>query len=131
MSTTWREIAFDPHLAQQTMNNLGEDGLPVCRKCAQGLGKRWAPAVKELEAGHPWAQACHTADIQCSAGMYRTSPSRPNKAGNKTFSQGQVEGPDRWARRAAAMAVGRASHGEGGNDLQRRDGGGPEGLLYV
>ena len=56
-----REIAFDPHLARNMLNNLLEDGLPAVE-----MRQGWvtmAPAVKELEraiigrqlihAGHP------------------------------------------------------------------------------
>ena len=42
-----REIAFDPHLARVTMNNLLEDGYPAVE-----MRQGWitmAPAVKELE----------------------------------------------------------------------------------
>ena len=42
-----REIAFDPYLARNTMNNLLDDGLPAV-EMRQGWATM-APAIKELE----------------------------------------------------------------------------------
>lgn len=121
-----REIAFDPHLARNTLNNLLEDGYPTVE-----MRQGWvtmAPAVKELEraivgrrfthGGHPVLR-WHFSNIAVET----------DKAGNKTFhkskSKDRIDGAV-----ASAMAVSRASFGDGGmiynNETAR-----PEGLLFV
>jgi len=103
-----REIAFDPHLARNILNNLLEDGLPAVE-----MRQNWAvmaPAVKDLErailgrgfthGGHPVLRwnfdnvAVHT-----------------DSAGNPVFHKGKSRDRIDGAV-AAAMAVARAAAGE-------------------
>jgi len=103
-----REIAFDPHLARNTMNNLSEDGYPVV-EFRQGW-VTMAPAVKELEraliagrithGGHPILR-WHFSNIAVET----------DKAGNKSFHKGKSRDRIDGAV-AAAMAVARAAAGE-------------------
>lgn len=104
-----REIAFDPHLARNMLNNLLEDGLPAVE-----MRQGWitmAPAIKELEraivgrrlrhGGHP-ALRWNFSNIAVEV----------DKAGNKSFHKGKSKDRIDGAQ-AAAMAVGRA-HLNGG-----------------
>jgi phage terminase large subunit-like protein len=122
-----QEIAFDPHLAQQTMSNLLVDGLP-CIEMRQGW-VTMAPAIKELEraiigrrfthGGHPILR-WHFSNIAMDPG---------DKAGNKMFHKGKSKDRIDGAT-ATAMSVSRASKGDGGsiyNDVAAR----PQGLLFV
>lgn len=105
-----REIAFDPHLARNMLNNLLEDGLPAVE-----MRQGWvtmAPAVKEVEraiigrrfrhGGHPVLRwnfeniAVHT-----------------DSAGNKSFHKGKSRERIDGAV-AAAMAVARCAAGDTG-----------------
>lgn len=102
-----REIAFDPHLARNMLNNLLEDGLPAV-EVRQGW-VTMAPAVKELEraivgrrfthGGHPVLRwnfeniAVHT-----------------DTAGNRMFHKGKSRDRIDGAV-ACAMAVSRAATG--------------------
>lgn len=103
-----REIAFDPHLARNMLNNLGEDGYPVAE-----MRQGWvtmAPAIRELEraiiagklkhGGHPVLR-WHFGNVAV----------RLDTAGNKSFHKGtsrdRIDGAV-----ACAMAVGRASAGD-------------------
>ncbi|AJE47189.1 Phage terminase-like protein [Celeribacter indicus] len=105
-----REIAFDPHLARNMLNNLLEDGFPAVE-----MRQGWvtmAPAVKELErvivgrklrhGGHPVLR-WNFANIEV-----RTDP-----AGNRMFHKGKSKDKIDGAI-AAAMAVARAAAGDGG-----------------
>lgn len=105
-----REIAFDPHLARNMLNNLLEDGLPAVE-----MRQGWvtmAPAVKELErailgggfrhGGHPVLR-WNFSNIEV-----RTDP-----AGNRMFHKGKSKDKIDGAV-AAAMAVARAHAGDGG-----------------
>ena len=102
-----REIAFDPHLARNMLNNLTEDGFPAVE-----MRQGWvtmAPAIKELEraivgnrlkhGGHPVLRWC-VDNIAVET----------DKAGNKAFHKGKSRDRIDGAV-AAAMAVGRASFG--------------------
>ena len=103
-----QEIAFDPHLARNMLNNLLEDGLPAV-EFRQGWVSM-APAIKELEraiigrrfrhGGHPILR-WNFANIEV----------RVDDAGNMKFSKGKsrdkIDGSV-----AAAMAVARAAAGE-------------------
>ena len=103
------EIAFDPHLARNTMNSLLEDGLPAVE-----MRQGWvtmAPAVKELEraivgrkfkhGGHPILR-WHFDNIAIDT----------DKAGNRMFHKGRSKDRIDGAV-AAAMAVARAAAGDG------------------
>lgn len=104
-----REIAFDPHLARNMLNNLAEDGLPAVE-----MRQGWvtmAPAVKELErailggrfrhGGHPVLR-WNFGNIEV-----KTDP-----AGNRMFHKGKSRDKIDGAV-AAAMAVARAASNEG------------------
>lgn len=120
-----REIAFDPHLARNMLNNLLDDGYP-----ATEMRQGWvtmAPAIKELEraivggrfrhGGHPVLRWC-----------FDNIAVETDKAGNKSFHKGKSRDRIDGAV-AAAMAVARAQAGEAStsvySDLNAR----PEGLL--
>ncbi len=121
-----QEIAFDPHLAQQTMTRLGEDGYPVA-----SFRQGWAtmgPAIKELErailgkrfqhGGHPVLR-WHFSNIAI----------KRDEAGNISFHKGKSTDRIDGAV-AAAMAVARAAAGEAGisvyETVERS-----EGVLFV
>lgn len=104
-----REIAFDPHMAQQTLNNLLEDSLPVV--IMPQASKTMCAAINELEraiiggkfqhGGHPvlrWNFDNIAVEI--------------NKYGGKSFHKGKSRDRIDGAV-AAAMAVARAAAGEG------------------
>lgn len=103
-----QEIAFDPHLARNTLNNLLEDGLPAVE-----MRQGWvtmAPAVKELEraiigrkfkhGGHPILR-WHFDNIAVDT----------DKVGNRMFHKGKSKDRIDGAV-ATAMAVARAAAGE-------------------
>ena len=103
-----REIAFDPHLARNMLNNLLEDGLPAVE-----MRQGWvtmAPAIKELEraiiagrfkhGGHPALRWC-----------FSNVAVEIDKAENKSFHKGRSKDRIDGAQ-AAAMAVGRAHLGD-------------------
>ncbi|KQY21027.1 terminase [Rhizobium sp. Root483D2] len=105
-----REIAFDPHLARNMLNNLLEDGLPAVE-----MRQGWvtmAPAVKELEraiiggrfrhGGHPVLR-WHFDNIAVET----------DKAGNKSLHKGKSRDKIDGAM-ATAMAIGRAAAGNTG-----------------
>ncbi|KEP68522.1 terminase [Thioclava dalianensis] len=105
-----REIAFDPHLARNMLNDLLEDGFPAV-EFRQGWVSM-APAVKELEraivgrrfrhGGHPVLR-WNFANIEV----------RTDSAGNRAFHKGKSKDKIDGAV-AAAMAVARAAADEGG-----------------
>lgn len=105
-----REIAFDPHLARNTMNNLLEDGFPAV-EFRQGW-VTMAPAIKELErailarkfrhGGHPILR-WHFDNIALDPG--KTDMPSFHKGKSKDRIDGAV---------ATAMAVARSAAGEGG-----------------
>jgi phage terminase large subunit-like protein len=105
-----REIAFDPHLARNMLNNLLEDGYPAVE-----MRQGWvtmAPAIKELEraivggrfrhGGHPILR-WHFDNIAVET----------DKAGNKSFHKGKSRDRIDGAQ-ACAMAVARCAAGAGG-----------------
>lgn len=108
-----QEIAFDPYLARNMLNNLLEDGLPAVE-----MRQGWitmAPAIKELEraiigrrfkhGGHPVLRW-----------NFSNIAVETDKAGNKTFHKGRSKDRIDGAH-ATAMAVGRAMHGETGKSV--------------
>lgn len=117
-----REIAFDPHLARNTMNSLIEDGLPAVE-----MRQGWvtmAPAVKELEraivgrrfrhGGHPILR-WHFDNIAVET----------DKAGNRQFHKGKskdrIDGAVACAMavaRCAAGATGRSSYDDFEGDIE-------------
>jgi phage terminase large subunit-like protein len=102
-----REIAFDPHMARNTLNNLIEDGLPAV-EFRQGW-VTMAPAVKELEraiisrrfrhGGHPILRW-----------NFENIVTHEDQAGNKSFHKGKSRDKIDGAV-AAAMAVARCAAG--------------------
>ena len=120
-----REIAFDPHLARNTLNNLLEDGYPAVE-----MRQGWitmAPAVKELEraivggrfqhGGHPVLR-WNFANIAVET----------DKAGNKSFHKGKSRDRIDGAV-AAAMAVSRAAAGGDERSVYADASARPEGLM--
>lgn len=112
-----QEIAFDPHMARNILNNLLEDGYPAIE-----MRQGWvtmAPAIKELEraivgrsfvhGGHPVLR-WHFSNIACET----------DKAGNKAFHKGKSRDRIDGAQ-ASAMAVGRASAGDSGRSIYDSD----------
>lgn len=112
-----REIAFDPHLARNILNNLLEDGYPAIE-----MRQGWvtmAPAVKELEraiiagkfqhGGHPVLRW-----------NFDNIAVETDKAGNKSFHKGKSRDRIDGAV-AAAMAVARASTGEDTRSIYETD----------
>lgn len=108
-----REIAFDPHLARNTLNNLLEDGYPAVE-----MRQGWvtmAPAIKELEraiigrnlrhGGHPVLRW-----------NFDNIAVETDKAGNKSFHKGKSRDRIDGAV-AAAMAVARASAGDSNRSI--------------
>lgn len=105
-----REIAFDPHLARNTLNNLLDDGLPAVE-----MRQGWitmAPANKELErviiarkfrhGGHPILR-WHFDNIAAVRDRVE------NISFHKGMSKDRIDGAV-----ACAMAVGRAAAGNTG-----------------
>lgn len=103
-----REIAFDPHLARNTLNTLLEEGLPAVE-----MRQGWvtmAPAVKELEraiigrrfrhGGHPILRW-----------NFENIVVHTDAAGNKSFHKGKSREKIDGAV-AAAMAVARCAAGD-------------------
>ena len=81
-----REIAFDPHLARNTLNNLLEDGLPAVE-----MRQGWvtmAPAIKELERAIIAKRFRHGAHpvLRWNFGNIAVET---DKAGNKSFHKGR------------------------------------------
>ncbi|WP_036264434.1 terminase large subunit [Methylocapsa aurea] len=121
-----REIAFDPHLARNMLNNLLEDGFAAV-EFRQGWVSM-APAIKELErsilsgkfqhGGHPVLR-WNFDNIAC------TEDSAGNRAFNKGKSRDRIDGAV-----ATAMAVARAFSGDDErsvySDISER----PDGLLF-
>jgi phage terminase large subunit-like protein len=114
------EIAFDPHLARNMLNNLLEDGFPAVE-----MRQGWvtmAPAIKELEraiigrrfrhGGHPVLR-WNFDNVQV----------REDAAGNRQFHKGKSKDKIDGAV-ASAMAVGRAA--AGGNNRSSYDGAGDD-----
>jgi phage terminase large subunit-like protein len=112
-----QEIAFDPHMARNILNNLLEDGYPAIE-----MRQGWvtmAPAIKELEraivgrkflhGGHPILRR----HFDCIA-------VETDKAGNKAFHKGKSRDRIDGAQ-AAAMAVGRASTGDSSRSIYEND----------
>lgn len=122
-----QEIAFDPHLARNTMNSLLEDGYPAVE-----MRQGWismAPAVKELEraiigrkfrhGGHPVLRW-----------NFENIAVETDKAGNKSFHKGKSRDRIDGAQ-ASAMAVARAAAGDSSNSIYSNLEERPAGLLFV
>jgi phage terminase large subunit-like protein len=119
-----REIAFDPHLARNMLNNLREDGYPAVE-----MRQGWvtmAPAIKELEraiVGHKFRHGGHPV----LRWNFDNIAVETDKAGNKAFHKGKSKDRIDGAV-AAAMAVARAATGEDTRSIYDSDER-PDGLL--
>jgi phage terminase large subunit-like protein len=112
-----QEIAFDPHMARNILNNLLEDGYPAVE-----MRQGWvtmAPAIKELERAIVGRRLTHGGHevLRWNFGNIATET---DKAGNKSFHKGKSRDRIDGAQ-AAAMAVGRASTGESGRSIYESD----------
>ncbi|GGD42542.1 terminase large subunit [Aureimonas glaciei] len=108
-----REIAFDPHLARNMLNNLLEDGLPAVE-----MRQGWvtmAPAVKELERAIVGGKFQHGGHPVLRWNFSNISVDT-DKAGNRMFHKGKSRDRIDGAV-AAAMAVARAAAGESGRSV--------------
>ncbi|RAI43987.1 terminase large subunit [Rhodoplanes roseus] len=112
-----REVAFDPHLARNMLNNLLDDGYPAVE-----MRQGWitmAPAIKELEraiVGRTFRHGGHPV----LRWNFSNVAVETDKAGNRMFHKGKSRDRIDGAV-AAAMAVGRASAGEGGSLFESAD----------
>lgn len=112
-----QEIAFDPHLARNMLNNLLDDGLPAVE-----MRQGWvtmAPAVKELEraiVGRKLAHGGHPVLRWCFDNIAVQTDSAGNRMFHKGKSRDRIDGAV-----AAAMAVGRASADAGGSIYDSED----------
>jgi phage terminase large subunit-like protein len=104
-----REIAFDPHLARNMLNNLLDDGFPAVE-----MRQGWvtmAPAIKELERAIIGRKLRHGAH-PVLRWNFENIAVETDKAGNKSFHKGKSRDRIDGAV-AAAMAVARAAAGAG------------------
>lgn len=102
-----KEIAFDPHLARNMLNNLLEDGFPAVE-----MRQGWvtmAPAVKELEraiVGRKFKHGGHPVLRWNFSNIAIHTDSAGNRVFHKGKSRDRIDGAV-----AAAMAVARCSAG--------------------
>lgn len=112
-----REIAFDPHLARNTLNNLLEDGLPAVE-----MRQGWvtmAPAVKELEraiVGRSFTHGGHPV----LRWNFENIAVHTDPAGNRMFHKGKSRDRIDGAV-ACAMAVARAAAGDASSIYETGD----------
>lgn len=102
-----REIAFDPHLARNMLNNLLDDGFPAIE-----MRQGWvtmAPAIKELERAIVGGKFRHGGHPVLRWNFDNIAV-ETDKAGNKAFHKGKSRDRIDGAV-AAAMAVSRAATG--------------------
>ena len=121
-----REIAFDPHIARNMLNNLLEDGFPAIE-----MRQGWvtmAPAVKELEraiVGRGFRHGGNPVLRWCFENVAVHTDSAGNRVFHKGKSRDRIDGAV-----AAAMAVARASAGDSGVSVYETDDR-PDGLLVI
>lgn len=122
-----REIAFDPHLARNILNNLVEAGHPAVE-----MRQGWvtmAPATKELERaiiGRRLQHGGHPVLRWCFDNIATHTDSAGNRMMHKGKSRDRIDGAV-----ACAMAVGRASTGESGRSIYDDPAARPEGILFI
>jgi phage terminase large subunit-like protein len=119
-----REIAFDPYLARNMLNNLLEDGLPAVE-----MRQGWvtmAPAIKELERAIIGRRFIHGGHPVLRWNFSNIAV-ETDKAGNKAFHKGRSKDRIDGAQ-AAAMAVGRAVMGDTGKSIYTDEGARPSGF---
>lgn len=120
-----QEIAFDPHLARNMLNNLLEDGFPAVE-----MRQGWvtmAPAIKELERAIVGRRLKHGGHPVLRWNFDNVAV-ETDKAGNKTFHKGKSKDRIDGAQ-ATAMAVARAAAGESKTSIYSDARERPEGLL--
>lgn len=120
-----REIAFDPHLARNTLNNLLEDGYPAVE-----MRQGWvtmAPAIKELERAIVGKRFRHGGHPVLRWNFSNIATER-DKAGNISFHKGKSRDRIDGAV-AGAMAVARAAAGGSERSVYSDRAARPEGLL--
>jgi phage terminase large subunit-like protein len=120
-----REIAFDPHLARNTLNNLLEDGYPAVE-----MRQGWvtmAPAIKELERAIIGRKFQHGGP-PVLRWNFENIAVETDKAGNKSFHKGKSRDRIDGAV-AAAMAVARAAAGGDERSVYTDTAARPSGLL--
>ncbi len=103
-----REIAFDPHLARNSMNTLQEGGLPVVE-----MRQGWvtmAPAVKELERAIVGRNFRHGGN-PVLRWNFENIAVHTDAAGNRVFHKGKSKDKIDGAQ-ASAMAISRAAAGD-------------------
>ncbi|MEO6012740.1 MAG: terminase TerL endonuclease subunit [Devosia sp.] len=103
-----REIAFDPHLARNSMNTLQEEGLPVVE-----MRQGWvtmAPAVKELERAIIGRNFRHGGN-PVLRWNFENIAVHTDSAGNRVFHKGKSKDKIDGAQ-ASAMAISRAAAGD-------------------
>ncbi len=108
-----QEVAFDPHMAQGMMQRLREDGLPAVE-----MRQGWitmAPAIHELERAIVAGRFQHGGHPVLRWNFANVAVVKDD-AGNRKFSKGRSTDRIDGAQ-AAAMAVGRAMHGESGQSV--------------
>jgi phage terminase large subunit-like protein len=121
-----QEIAFDPHMARNILNNLLEDGFPAVE-----MRQGWvtmAPAIKELERTIVGRRLTHGGH-EVLRWNFSNIATETDKAGNKSFHKGKSRDRIDGAQ-ATAMAVGRASAGESSRSIYEGDDR-PDGLRVV
>lgn len=112
-----REIAFDPHMARNIMNNLMEDNFPVVE-----MRQGWvtmAPAIKELERailGRRFRHGGHPILRWNFANIVVHVDSAGNKGFHKGKSKDRIDGAV-----AAAMAVARCAAGDSSQSIYDSD----------
>jgi phage terminase large subunit-like protein len=112
-----QEIAFDPHMARNILNNLLEDGFPAVE-----MRQGWvtmAPAIKELERAIVGRKLVHGGH-EVLRWNFSNIACETDKAGNKSFHKGKSRDRIDGAQ-ATAMAVSRASTGESGRSIYEND----------
>jgi phage terminase large subunit-like protein len=105
-----REIAFDPHLARNSLNNLQDKGLPVV-EFRQGWVSM-SPAINELERSILARQFQHGGN-PILRWHFDNIAIRTDTAGNRSFHKGKSKDRIDGAV-ATAMAVARCAAGESG-----------------
>jgi phage terminase large subunit-like protein len=112
-----QEIAFDPHMARNILNNLLDDGYPAVE-----MRQGWvtmAPAIKGLERAIVGRRLTHGGH-EVLRWNFSNIATEIDKAGNKSFHKGKSRDRIDGAQ-ATAMAVGRASTGESGRSIYESD----------
>lgn len=122
-----QEIAFDPAYAQAVMAPLAEDGFPVVT-----MRQGWltmAPAIKELERAIIGRKLRHGGN-PVLRWNFENIAVETDRAGNRMFTKGKSRDRIDGAV-ACAMAVARASAGDGASSIYANVEERPAGLLFV